>query len=180
MVAVYDHRTAYRPFEVTMQLDIPRRAPTGEVGAESSRPGAADVVRGRERGASAVELALLFPLLAILLFGIIEFGIAFLQIQSIRTGVREGGRAAAVGAQVATTRQTTVDASVGSIPAGHAGFVQVSSSEGGLCTPQNIGSDVTVTYDTAHLPGGGVVIKIPLLSDMVLRPVIEASFRCEV
>jgi Flp pilus assembly protein TadG len=139
-----------------------------------------DVSRRREQGASAVELALLFPVIAILLFGIIEFGIAFLQIQSIRTGVREGGRAAAVGAQVATTRQKTIDASVGSIPSGHAGFVQVSSSAGGLCTPQNIGSDVTVTYDTAHLPGGGVVIKIPLLSDMVLHPVIKASFRCEV
>jgi Flp pilus assembly protein TadG len=133
-----------------------------------------------ERGASAVELALLFPVLAILLFGIIEFGVAFLQIQSIRTGVREGGRAAATGAQVTTTRQTTVEAAVGSIPDGHEGFVEVSSSEGGLCTPQNIGSDVTVTYDTAHLPGGGVVVQIPLITDMVIDPVIQASFRCEV
>jgi Flp pilus assembly pilin Flp len=158
----------------------PRRAPTGEGEAAPNSPVPRDVSRRRERGASAVELALLFPVIAILLFGIIEFGIAFLQIQSIRTGVREGGRAAAVGAQVATTRQKTIDASVGSIPSGHAGFVQVSSSAGGLCTPQNIGSDVTVSYDTAHLPGGGVVIKIPLLSDMVLHPVIKASFRCEV
>lgn len=163
-----------------MQLRTPRRAPTGEGEAAPSSPVPRDVSRRRERGASAVELALLFPVIAILLFGIIEFGIAFLQIQSIRTGVREGGRAAAVGAQVATTQQKTVAASVGSIPSGHAGFVQVSSSAGGLCTPQNIGSDVTVTYDTAHLPGGGVVIKIPLLSDMVLHPVIKASFRCEV
>ena len=157
-----------------------RRAPTGEMATPRSRRGAIVVSGRREQGASAVELALLFPVIAILLFGIIEFGIAFLQIQSIRTGVREGGRAAAVGAQVATTRQKTIDAAVGSIPSGHAGFVQVSSSAGGLCTPQNIGSDVTVSYDTAHLPGGGVVIKIPLLSDMVLHPVIKASFRCEV
>ena len=158
-----------------------RRAPTGETGA-SPRKESTDVARRRdaERGASAVELALLFPVIAILLFGIIEFGIAFLQIQSIRTGVREGGRAAAVGAQVSTTRQRTIDASVGSIPAGHAGFIQVSSSAGGLCTPQNIGSDVTVTYDTSHLPGGGVVVAIPMMSDMVLKPVIKASFRCEV
>jgi Flp pilus assembly protein TadG len=118
--------------------------------------------------------------LAILLFGIIEFGIAFLQIQSIRTGVREGGRIAAVGAQVSTTRQKTVDASVGSIPAGQASLVQVNSTAGGLCTPQNIGSDVTVVYDTANLPGGGVLIRIPLVSDMTLTPVIKASFRCEV
>ena len=159
-----------------------RRAPTGETGASPCSRRAADDARCRdtERGASAVELALLFPVIAILLFGIIEFGIAFLQIQSIRTGVREGGRAAAVGAQVSTTRQRTIDASVGSIPAGHAGFIQVSSTAGGLCTPQNIGSDVTVTYDTSHLPGGGVVVEIPMMSDMVLKPVIKASFRCEV
>ncbi|HET9250280.1 MAG TPA: TadE/TadG family type IV pilus assembly protein [Actinomycetota bacterium] len=159
-----------------------RRAPTGETGASPRSQESTYVFprREAERGASAVELALLFPVIAILLFGIIEFGIAFLQIQSIRTGVREGGRAAAVGAQVSTTRQRTIDASVGSIPAGHAGFIQVSSSAGGLCTPQNIGSDVTVTYDTSHLPGGGVVVAIPMMSDMVLKPVIKASFRCEV
>jgi Flp pilus assembly protein TadG len=133
-----------------------------------------------EQGASAVELALLFPVLAIFLFGIIEFGVAVLQVQSIRTGVREGGRVAAVGAQVSATQQKTVEASVGSIPNGQASNVQVSSSEGGRCTPQNIGSDVTVTYNTANLPGGGVRIRIPLLSDMLLTPVIKASFRCEV
>jgi Flp pilus assembly protein TadG len=134
----------------------------------------------RQDGASAVELALLFPVLAIFLFGIIEFGVAFLQVQSIRTGVREGGRVAAVGAQVSATQQKTVQASVGSIPSGQASNVQVSSSQGGRCTAQNIGSDVTVTYNTANLPGGGVRIRIPLISDMLLTPVIKASFRCEV
>jgi Flp pilus assembly protein TadG len=134
----------------------------------------------REEGASAVEFALLAPLLFLILFGIIEFAIAFLHVQSIRTGVREGGRAAAVGAQVSTTQERTVDASVGSIPADDASLVQVQSSEAGRCTPQNIGSDVTVSYDTANLPGGGVVVQIPLIPDIVMNPVISASFRCEV
>ena len=39
---------------------------------------------------------------------------------------------------------------------------------------------MTVIYDTANLPGGGVLVRIPLLSDIVLNPVIKASFRCEV
>jgi Flp pilus assembly protein TadG len=134
----------------------------------------------REDGASAVEFALILPLLVILIFGIIEFGIAFLQLQSIRTGIREGGRAAAVGATVTTTRQKTVAASTGSIPSGQEGNVQVSSNQAGRCTPQNIGSDVTVSYDTANLPGGGVVVQIPLMDDLVMSPVISASFRCEV
>lgn len=123
---------------------------------------------------------MLTPLLFLILFGIIEFAIAFLHVQSIRTGVREGGRVAAVGAQVSTTQQRTVAASVGSIPTGDASLVQVQSSEGGRCTPQNIGSDVTVSYDTANLPGGGVVVQIPLIPDIVMNPVIRASFRCEV
>jgi Flp pilus assembly protein TadG len=125
-------------------------------------------------------MALIFPLVSLFLFGIIEFGVAFLQVQSIRTGVREGGRAAAVGAQVSTTQQTTVAASVGSIPSGQASNIDVSSSENGRCTAQNIGSDVRVSYDTANLPGGGILIRIPLITDMRLTPVISASFRCEV
>jgi Flp pilus assembly protein TadG len=136
--------------------------------------------RHREDGASAVEFALLAPLLFLILFGIIEFAVAFLHVQSIRTGVREGGRVAAVGAQVSTTQQRTVAASVGSIPNGDASRVQVQSSEGGRCTPQNIGSDVTVSYDTANLPGGGVIVRIPLIPNIVMKPVISASFRCEV
>jgi Flp pilus assembly protein TadG len=125
-------------------------------------------------------MALIFPLVAMFLFGIIEFGIAFLQVQSIRTGVREGGRVAAVGADVSSTQQRTVVASVGSIPAGQEGNVQVSSSQGGRCTAQNIGSDVTVSYDTANLPNGGIVVRIPLISDIVMTPVLRANFRCEV
>ena len=134
----------------------------------------------REDGAAAIEFALIVPVLVLLLFGLIEFGMAFLQVQSIRAGVREGGRAAAVGAQVSTTQQRTVSGSVGAIPSGHTGLVQVQSSEGGRCTPQNIGSDVTVSYNTANLPGGGVVVQIPLIPDIVIDPVIKASFRCEV
>ena len=52
----------------------------------------------REEGASAVEFALIAPLLFMLVFGIIYFGIAFLRMQTLRSSVREGGRAAAVGA----------------------------------------------------------------------------------
>ncbi len=131
-------------------------------------------VRG-EDGASAVEMALLAPLLFMILFGILEFGVAFLQVQSIRTAVREGGRAAAVGAQIATVQQKTVDASSGSIPADQAGNVAVSTR----CTPQDIGDDVTVSYDTSQLPDGGVIVRIPFIPDIVMRPSITASFRCE-
>jgi Flp pilus assembly protein TadG len=129
----------------------------------------------RQDGASAVEFALIAPVLFIVLLGILEFGVAFLQIQSIRTAVREGGRAAAVGAQISTVQQKTVDASSGSIPDDQAGNVTVSR----WCTPQEIGEDVVVGYDTAQLPAGGVIVRIPFIPTIEMRPIVSATFRCE-
>ena len=50
----------------------------------------------REGGAALVEFALVAPLLILLLFGLIEFGMALNDYQSIRQGVRDGARQAVV------------------------------------------------------------------------------------
>lgn len=55
----------------------------------------------RSRGAALVEFALIAPLLFALLFGIVEFGWAFLQFLDVKHGAREGARLAAVNYQVA-------------------------------------------------------------------------------
>ena len=129
----------------------------------------------RQEGASAVEFALIAPVLFIVLLGILEFGVAFLQVQSIRTAVREGGRQAAVGAPISAVQQQTVDASSGAIPAGQEGNVDVDR----WCTPQQIGEDVHVAYDTTQLPDGGVIVRIPFIPEIRMTPVITATFRCE-
>ena len=49
-----------------------------------------------EKGASAVEFALILPILIILVFGIFEFGIAFNNYITITHAAREGARIAAV------------------------------------------------------------------------------------
>jgi len=49
-----------------------------------------------EKGASAVEFALILPILIILVFGIVEFGIAFNNYITITHAAREGVRIAAV------------------------------------------------------------------------------------
>lgn len=51
----------------------------------------------RDRGAAAVEFALLMPLLFMILFGIIQFGYLFFQKQQAAFAAREGARIAAVG-----------------------------------------------------------------------------------
>jgi len=58
---------------------------------------------GGERGAALVEFALVMPLLFLLIFGIIEFAIAFNDYQSIRQGAREGARQAVVNDYASTT-----------------------------------------------------------------------------
>ena len=50
-----------------------------------------------ENGAAAVELAILLPFLAVLVFGIIEFGLLLYNQQVITNASREGARAAIVG-----------------------------------------------------------------------------------
>ena len=52
--------------------------------------------RRRESGQTMVEFALILPTLAILLFGIIQFGIAFNNYLTVTDAVRAGARVAAV------------------------------------------------------------------------------------
>ena len=127
----------------------------------------------RERGASAVEFALVAPLLFMLIFGIIGFGIAFMQLQTIRGAVREGARISAVGASASQVQQKVADTSTGIVPAGQ---VVVTS-----CPGRNTTVDTTASFDTGLLNGGaGIVVSIPLLPDIHMSPVVSAQFRCEV
>lgn len=51
----------------------------------------------RERGAVAVEFALVFPILVMVVFGIISFGIVFSQQVTLGNSVRDGARFGSVG-----------------------------------------------------------------------------------
>ena len=62
--------------------------------------------RRSERGAAAVEFAILLPLLILLLFGIIEFSIAYNHEQGLHAAAREGARVAAL---PQTTQATVID-----------------------------------------------------------------------
>lgn len=55
-----------------------------------------DAARTDDRGAAAVEFALVLPLLLTLLFGIIEFSWAYSQQLDVRHGAREAARLVAV------------------------------------------------------------------------------------
>ena len=134
----------------------------------------------REEGASAVEFVLVVPVLAIFVFGIIGFGVAFMQMQTIRGALREGGRAAATGATTAEVRSHAFSSALGAIDS--AGHVAVSPDTGNnnpVCNAQSIGDDATVSYDTKFLPDGGIRVDIPFIP-ILLKPKLTANFRCEV
>ena len=62
--------------------------------------------RRSERGSAAVEFAILLPVLILLLFGIIEFSIAYNHAQGLHAAAREGARVAAL---PQTTQAAVVD-----------------------------------------------------------------------
>ncbi len=49
-----------------------------------------------DSGAALVEFALVMPVLVLFLFGIVQFGLAFDQKQSVNSAAREGARTAAI------------------------------------------------------------------------------------
>ena len=60
-----------------------------------------------ENGAIAVEFAVIFPLLAVLVFGIIEFGITLSREEQWTSAARDGARYAAVSCHPDTTSGCT-------------------------------------------------------------------------
>src|SRR3954465_14760230 len=53
--------------------------------------------RPDERGAVLVEFAIVFPLLALIVFGVIQFGSTYNNYEAVRQGVRDAARQAVVG-----------------------------------------------------------------------------------
>lgn len=72
--------------------------------------------RDRERGAVLVEAALIVPLGLLLVFGMIEFGLSFSDLLSMRSGTREGARIATVG-DVANAASCQINGSTVTPPA---------------------------------------------------------------
>jgi Flp pilus assembly protein TadG len=157
----------------------------------------------REDGAAAVEFALIVGVLAMLIFGMLQFGLTFFELQSLRAATREGGRLGAVEATPNAIRSRVETASNGAVRPGEASntsFVKVSYSDSGTFT----GSEANLTGNTTpacsssssstadaavrvqmfianappHLKSL-FTLNIPLLPTISMTPTIDAQFRCE-
>jgi len=132
--------------------------------------------RRPSRGAAAVEFALIVPLLALLLFGIISYGAMLSFRQTMSQAAAEGARAAAVAPPHPSTPAVgaVAKASAAVAAALGAGFgcaEGVLSRDGATvgsclitapttCTPSNCPYVVTISYDYAGHP---LVPRMPLV-----------------
>jgi Flp pilus assembly protein TadG len=130
----------------------------------------------KEDGAAAVEFALIVGLLAILVFGLLEYGLAFWQVQNLRAATREGARVAAVGGDQTEIRAAMVSSAAGSLTGGEA--ITVTPL---LCNATTRGQQMTVRI-TGNLSGAvmeAFKVSIPFLPPFTLTPDLSGSFRCE-
>ncbi|MEX2486612.1 MAG: TadE/TadG family type IV pilus assembly protein [Nitriliruptoraceae bacterium] len=92
-----------------------------------------------DRGAAAVEFALVVPVLLLLVLGILEFGRAFNAQVSLTAAARESVRVMAVENDVDAAVTVASDAAVSLNPSIDASHVEISPT---VCAP---GTNVTVT-----------------------------------
>lgn len=128
-----------------------------------------------ERGAVAVEFALILPMLLLIVVGTIEFGRVYSQVQVYNGAAREGARCAAVMATPFADCNTLADVQAridqASDPYDDPPDATVTPATG--CTDETIGQDVTVAWDQP------LALDIPFWGDVTVTPTIEATFRCE-
>ena len=133
-----------------------------------------------QRGQAMVEFALVLPLLLIVLFMAVDFGVGLTRWISITNAAREGARCGAVGADTPDITQRVVDASNGTLVTGdvsvsYPGGQTVGDSvvvdvnyEYGLITP--LGHFLTLAFDSLSLSAR---------SDMRLEQVPPSGVTCQ-
>jgi Flp pilus assembly protein TadG len=107
------------------------------------------MAKASERGAVAVEFALLAPVLVMILLGIVEFGRAYNVQTTLTTAAREGVRSMAINNNQTTARAATKNAAALLTPALTDGNIAFSAGDCAVNTPMT----VTVTYNLSTLTG---------------------------
>lgn len=129
-----------------------------------------------ERGAVAVEFALLAPLLMIMLFAIIEFGLVMAKVVTYVSAAREGSRYAAVHCQPngvssdvctqALIQQKVVDSAVG-----------YDIGPGAPTADRDCEVDPGEAVKVSWLQD--IPIAVPFLPDLSFSMTVAGTFRCE-
>jgi Flp pilus assembly protein TadG len=138
--------------------------------AERSRRGSAR--DASERGAVAVEFAVLLPLLLVLIFAIVEFSVAFNRHNGLHAAAREGARMASLPQSTQSDIEARVEDALQGVAFSGTPTISVSPTSTRPCEGRS-GQTVTVTI-TADSP-----IEIPLMGTWDVEMTGRGVFRCE-
>lgn len=149
------------------------------------------IVRRRDRGAAAVEFAIVVPLLLLLLFGIISYGMMLSFRQSVSQSAAEGARAAAVtlpGGDPTANATLAVSQALGNgitcVKSGADWTLKRGGSDVGTCTTvtatcsNNTGKTcvtVTVSYKYGAYPVGPKLPLVPMPDTLTYTAVSEVN-----
>ena len=123
------------------------------------------LTRNGERGAAAIEFALVLPILIMLVFGIIEFSRGYNAKTELTGAVREGARALALGKSTGEAQTATIDAAPGLDL--DAGDISTTPCPAGGADGS---AEVTATY--------AVPYNIPLVSEGTFDISVTGVMRC--
>jgi Flp pilus assembly protein TadG len=119
-----------------------------------------------QTGAAAVEFAIIASILFMLVFGIIEFGRIFNELEVMNSAAREGARAAAV-------RGTFSDIETATANAASPYTLDSTPTANIVCNDDTSGDPVTVSW------GQQFEISTGLLPEFNQTIQVEGTFRCE-
>jgi len=121
-----------------------------------------------EKGASAVEFAIILPILVMLIFGIVQFGIAYNNYIALTHAAREGARLAAVNMDEILGIEEFENRIKESAPSVSIESITLSGQDG------DIGDSVAVT-----VTGEVLNIEIPLAGSWPVQLTSTATLRLE-
>lgn len=122
-----------------------------------------------EKGAVAVEFALMAPILLLVLFAIVSYGRLFSEIQVMNAAAREGGRVAALRGDAGAVQAAVTSAAA---PYTVTGSVTPSTT----CSDANRGAFVTVSWTQSF---SSLKASLPFPLPMPDSHLIKGVFRCE-
>jgi Flp pilus assembly protein TadG len=105
--------------------------------------------KASERGAVAVEFAIVAPVLVMLLLGIMEFGRAYNAQVTLSSAAREGVRVMAIGNNTTAARTAVKNAATGLLPALADGNITITPT---TCTA-GAQATVKITYTLTTMTG---------------------------
>lgn len=138
-------------------------------------------LRRDESGASAVEFAIVVPILVMVMFAIFEFGLAYFRSQSLQAAAREGARVASLSQTTSTEIQARVCVWAGGtctagtlvgVPFATQPRVEVVPNTARPCNLRS-GQSVRVTVEA------DITIEIPFFGQRTPELTGIGEFRCE-